>query len=101
VGLETSCAMDPVTPGRAVARLGRSEGNEVGHSKLGITSIHMQGIDNTAIIETVHARRAPMIPVHADATRKAGRRQGQHGHRRDDGTDGSPAPAVGIDPNSY
>jgi integrase/recombinase XerD len=30
---------------------------------LGITSIYLQGIDNAAIIDTVHARRAPMIPV--------------------------------------
>jgi integrase/recombinase XerD len=27
------------------------------------TSIYLQGIDNAEIIETVHARRAPMIPV--------------------------------------
>ena len=25
--------------------------------------IYLQGIDNAEIIETVHARRAPMIPV--------------------------------------
>jgi len=30
---------------------------------LGITSIYLQGIDNTEIIDTVHARRAPMVPV--------------------------------------
>ena len=34
-----------------------------GHGNLGITSIYPQGIDNAEIIETVHARRAPMIPV--------------------------------------
>jgi integrase len=34
-----------------------------GHSNLGITSVHRQGLDNTEIIETVHARRAPMVPV--------------------------------------
>jgi integrase len=33
------------------------------HSNLGITSVYLQGIDNAEIIETVHARRAPMIPV--------------------------------------
>jgi len=33
------------------------------HSNLGITSIYLQGIDDAEIIETVHARRAPMIPV--------------------------------------
>jgi hypothetical protein len=27
--------------------------------------IYLQGIDNTEIIDTVHARRAPMIPVHS------------------------------------
>jgi hypothetical protein len=34
-------------------------------SKCGITSIYLQGIDNTEIIDTVHARRAPMVPVHS------------------------------------
>lgn len=28
-----------------------------------ITSIYLQGIDNAEIIDTVHARRAPMIQV--------------------------------------
>ena len=32
---------------------------------LRITSAHLQGIDNAAIIDTVHARRAPMIRVNA------------------------------------
>ena len=31
--------------------------------QLGITSIYLQGIDNAEIIDTVHARRAPMVPV--------------------------------------
>jgi hypothetical protein len=35
----------------------------VGHSNLGITSVYLQGIDSGEIIETVHARRAPMVPV--------------------------------------
>jgi predicted unusual protein kinase regulating ubiquinone biosynthesis (AarF/ABC1/UbiB family) len=30
-----------------------------------ITSVYLQGIDSGEIIETVHARRAPMIPVSA------------------------------------
>ena len=34
---------------------------QLGHSNLGITSVYLQGIDNAEIIETVHARRAPMI----------------------------------------
>jgi site-specific recombinase XerD len=38
---------------------------QLGHSNLGITSVYLQGIDNAEIIETVHARRAPMIPVNA------------------------------------
>ena len=38
---------------------------QLGHSNLGITSVYLQGIDNAKIIETVHARRAPMIPVSA------------------------------------
>ena len=36
---------------------------QLGHTNLGITSIYLQGIDNTEIIDTVHARRAPMVPV--------------------------------------
>src|SRR3954454_14983006 len=36
---------------------------QLGHSNLGITSVYLQGIDNAEIIETVHACRAPMIPV--------------------------------------
>jgi integrase len=38
---------------------------QLGHSNLGITSAYLQGIDSGEIIETVHARRAPMIPVSA------------------------------------
>jgi integrase/recombinase XerD len=38
---------------------------QLGHSNLGITSVYLQGIDNAEIIETVHAPRAPMIPVSA------------------------------------
>src|SRR5215208_5663626 len=44
-------------PGRHPRRLG--------HSKLGITSIYLQGIDNAEIIDTVHGRHAPMIRVNA------------------------------------
>jgi site-specific recombinase XerD len=36
---------------------------QLGHSHLGITSVYLQGIDNAEILDTVHARRAPMIPV--------------------------------------
>jgi site-specific recombinase XerD len=38
---------------------------QLGHTNLGITSIYLQGIDNTEIIDTVHARRAPTVPVHS------------------------------------
>jgi site-specific recombinase XerD len=34
---------------------------QLGHSNLGITSVYLQGIDSGEIIETVHARGAPMI----------------------------------------
>ena len=38
---------------------------QLGHTNLGITSIYLQGIDNAEIIDTVHARCAPMVPVHS------------------------------------
>jgi site-specific recombinase XerD len=38
---------------------------QLGHNKLGITSVYLQEIDTAEIIETVHARRAPMISVSA------------------------------------
>jgi site-specific recombinase XerD len=38
---------------------------QLGHSNLGITSIYLQGIDNAEIIDTLHSRRPPMIPVSA------------------------------------
>jgi hypothetical protein len=36
---------------------------QLGHSNLGVTSVDLQGIDNAEIIDTVHTRRPPMIPV--------------------------------------
>jgi hypothetical protein len=33
------------------------------HSNLSITSVYLHGIDNAEVIDTVHTRRAPMIPV--------------------------------------
>jgi site-specific recombinase XerD len=42
---------------------------QLGHSNLGITSVYLQGIDNAEIIETVHARRQPMIPVSTSVPR--------------------------------
>jgi site-specific recombinase XerD len=38
---------------------------QLGHAHLGVTSIYLQGIDNSEIIDTVHARRPPMIPASA------------------------------------
>jgi site-specific recombinase XerD len=38
---------------------------QLGHANLGITSIYLEGIDSGEIIETVHARRAPVIPATA------------------------------------
>ena len=38
---------------------------QLGHIDLGITSVYLQGIDNSEIIDTVHARRAPVIPASA------------------------------------
>jgi site-specific recombinase XerD len=36
---------------------------QLGHSDLGITSVYLQGIDSGEIIDTVHGRPAPMVPV--------------------------------------
>jgi site-specific recombinase XerD len=37
---------------------------QLGHADLGITSVYLRGIDNTAIVHAVHERPAPMIPAH-------------------------------------
>ena len=37
----------------------------LGHRNLGVTSIYLQGIDNSEIVETVHARPAPTLPATA------------------------------------
>jgi site-specific recombinase XerD len=42
---------------------------QLGHAHLGVTSIYLQGIDNAEIIDTVHARRPPMIPATAGLRR--------------------------------
>jgi site-specific recombinase XerD len=42
---------------------------QLGHANLGITSVYLEGIDNAEIIDTVHARRAPMIPASAGLRR--------------------------------
>jgi site-specific recombinase XerD len=38
---------------------------QFGHANLDITSVYLQGIDNSEIIETVHSRAAPMLPARA------------------------------------
>jgi site-specific recombinase XerD len=38
---------------------------QLGHANLGVTSVYLQGIDNSEIIDTVHARPAPMLPASA------------------------------------
>jgi site-specific recombinase XerD len=38
---------------------------QLGHANLGITSVYLQGVDNSEIIDTVHARPAPMGPASA------------------------------------
>jgi site-specific recombinase XerD len=42
---------------------------KLGHSNLGVTSVYLQGIDSAEIIEAVHARQAPVVPVHVTLTR--------------------------------
>jgi hypothetical protein len=36
-----------------------------GHTNVGLTSVYFRGIDSTEIIDTVHARRPPVVPVDA------------------------------------
>jgi hypothetical protein len=38
---------------------------QLGHTNLGVTSTYLQGIDDAEIINTIHHRRAPMIPATA------------------------------------
>ena len=38
---------------------------QLGHADLGVTSVYLQGIDNTEVISAVHARRAPPMPASA------------------------------------
>ena len=46
---------------------------QLGHRNLGVTSIYLQGIDPDEIIETVHARRPPMIPASMELALPPGR----------------------------
>jgi hypothetical protein len=47
---------------------------QLGHTNLGVTSIYLQGIDNSEIIETVHARAARTLPASAGLRLQAPRR---------------------------
>jgi integrase len=38
---------------------------QLGHAHLGVTSTYVQGIDTSEIIDTIRARRPPMIPASA------------------------------------
>jgi integrase/recombinase XerD len=38
---------------------------QLGHANLGVTSIYLQGIDSSEIIDTVHSRPAPLISATA------------------------------------
>jgi site-specific recombinase XerD len=38
---------------------------QLGHAHLGITSVYLEGIDNTEVIDAVHGRRPPMLPATA------------------------------------
>lgn len=38
---------------------------QLGHANLGVTSAYLQGIDTAEIVETVRARRDPVIPAAA------------------------------------
>jgi site-specific recombinase XerD len=38
---------------------------QLGHTNLGVTSVYLHGIDSAEIINTIHNRRAPMMPAAA------------------------------------
>jgi site-specific recombinase XerD len=38
---------------------------QLGHANLGITSVYLQGIDSSEMINIVHARAAPVLPASA------------------------------------
>ena len=56
-------ALGTVKPGETalVTRM-CDENGQLGHTDLGTTSVYLEGIDNTEIIDTVHVRCAPMVP---------------------------------------
>lgn len=36
---------------------------QLGHADLGVTSVYLQGIDNTEVISAVRSRHAPVMPA--------------------------------------
>jgi site-specific recombinase XerD len=38
---------------------------QLGHADLGVTSVYLHGTDNTEVVSTVNARRAPTMPASA------------------------------------
>jgi site-specific recombinase XerD len=38
---------------------------QLGHADLGVTSVYLQGIDNTEVVSTVRSRLAPTMPASA------------------------------------
>jgi hypothetical protein len=38
---------------------------QLGHADLGVRSVYLQGIENAEAINTIQARRAPMMPASA------------------------------------
>ena len=38
---------------------------QLGHSDLGVTSVYLQGIDTSEIVDALHARQAPVMPASA------------------------------------
>lgn len=39
---------------------------QLGHSSLGVTSVYLQGIDSSEVINAIHGRRPPMMPATAE-----------------------------------
>ncbi len=61
---------------------------QLGHANFGATSVYLQSIDNSEIIDTVHARPAPMLPASAglaSVVARSGSRPEQRGLHRADG----------------
>jgi hypothetical protein len=59
---------------------------QLGHSNLGITSVYLQGIDNTEIIETVHAPpddpgQRSLAPLTTETESPAAARRAKHKRR--------------------